>query len=135
MNKTKLFVCQIFVNQEQYFWAIFRTEQRLEQARELSKRENVEYGWEILSESPKVRHGKARSKKSISANLVNVVKEIFEMKDKGKKVDDQSTSKLESPNTNDAKINEVEVVEIVDKFRHGVLKADTKVFIPRSSPE
>jgi hypothetical protein len=87
-----------------------------------------------LSESPKVRHGKARSQNSISADPVRTEEKTLE-KDKGKNVDVQLTSKLESPITNDSKKDEEEIVEVVDKFRHGVLNVDAEVFKPQATPE
>jgi hypothetical protein len=87
-----------------------------------------------LSESSKERHGKARSNKSISTDLKS--KEVVELrKNKGKQIEVQSTSKPESPVTNNSKTEEEEVVEMVDKFRHGVLNADEEVFKPHVTLE
>jgi hypothetical protein len=90
----------------------------------------------IIKFNRKERHGKkTRSKNSVSAGSSGIEEEKMSEKKKGKQTDIQPISMPGSSNAPEAKIGEAKVVEIVDKFRHGVLNVDADTFIPRSTPE
>jgi hypothetical protein len=56
LNERKLFVPFVYgkhllIQGETYFWAIFLSDERIKEAEALSRKEGVENGWEILSNS------------------------------------------------------------------------------------
>lgn len=70
----------LWINNEQHFWAIFKSDERVQRAHDLSMREGVENGLEILSEFPKIRH-KVKTDKS---NLISTNPKQLVIKEKNK---------------------------------------------------
>jgi hypothetical protein len=90
-------------------------------------------------DGPKVRHGVKTKPKNLTATPKNLSRDEEDKKEKnrGKQVEVQSTSTTEeSSTTREAeKLDEAEVVEIVDQFRHGVLNPEVESFMPRNNLE
>jgi hypothetical protein len=69
----------IMIQGELYFWAIFLSDKRVDQAIEMSKREGIDNGWEILTNSKFALQKKEKGRK----NLLSTIPE--ENKEKQKK--------------------------------------------------
>jgi hypothetical protein len=88
----------------------------------VSSKEDVENGWEILSNS------KAFNKKKIeSKNLLSTIPK----EKKGKESQENLRKEADASFTKSSKDKEEEVVEIIDRFRKGDLNAEAETFIPQ----
>jgi hypothetical protein len=74
----------IIIQGELYFWAIFMSDERVRQAQELSKKDGVENGWEILSTSKSPFKKKEIRPENLLSTKLNA-------KEKGKNVIEKST--------------------------------------------
>jgi hypothetical protein len=126
----------LIIQGELYFWAIFVSDERVKQAVELSKQEGVDNGWEILTNSK----GSLQKKTIGEKNLLSTIPRKNEEKqknNKGKSMLEKSQlrKEYETKTTNAKMTQEEEVVEIIDKFRKGVLDANAEEFTPRQNSE
>jgi hypothetical protein len=126
----------LIIQGELYFWAIFGSDERVKQAVELSKQEGVDNGWEILTNSKGILPKKTLGGKNLLSTIPRKNEEK-EKNNKGKSTLEKSQLRkdYETKTTITKTTSEEEVVEIVDKFRKGVLDANAEEFTPGQNSE
>jgi hypothetical protein len=125
----------IIIQGELYFWAIFLTDERVNDAREISKKEGIDNGWEILTNLKIALQKKEKGTKNLLSTVPTENQEKTKNKEKMTTTKSQLRKEYEANMTEIQKPKEDEVVEIVGKFRKGVLDVDAKEFKPQQHSE